>query len=226
MTSRTTRFPIVVARPATRHHARRRGTARAPSPIGDGLSIPTATVTRPLTRPADHYRCRRSPRHQQTQRHERPACRAGSGGRFEVVVKVTGDFRPDRRVPSERTSLQQRRLAGLPERRQLHPAGTKPDGLRHGTYCFPPLCEIFAEGKYRGISKQPTAEEYFQGRSTWLRIEREGDYFKPAISHDGQTWEELPRVEVILPDRLLVGVAALNTTTTPHTVTFEDLRSH
>jgi regulation of enolase protein 1 (concanavalin A-like superfamily) len=146
-------------------------------------------------------------------------------GDFEITVKVTGYFTPGEesavagglRFNSAGLLVYQNDDNYIRLERNAMVVGTQ-------TYCFPPLCEIFAEGKYRGINRQATAEAYFQGKSTWLRIKRAGDYFKPAVSHDGQTWEELPRVEVVLADRLQVGVAAVNTTTTPHSVTFEELK--
>ena len=91
-------------------------------------------------------------------------------------------------------------------------------------YCFPPLCEIFADGKYKGINKPATTEKYFKSASTWLRLKREGDYFKPAISHDGKAWVELKKVEVIFPDKVLLGVSAINTGNESHTVKFDNLQ--
>jgi len=143
-------------------------------------------------------------------------------GDFQLTVKVTGEFKPG---PESTLSTGLRFNSGglllwhdegnyLRLERNIMISGST-------TYCFPPLCEIFSEGKYRGINRPATAEPYFQGQSTWLRLKREGDYFRPAVSHDGETWEELKRTEVILPDRLLIGVSAINTSSTAHTVTFE-----
>ncbi len=145
-------------------------------------------------------------------------------GDFQLTVKVTGEFKPG---PESTLSSGLRFNSGglllwhdeenyIRLERNIMVSGTS-------TYCLPPLCEIFSEGKYRGINKSPTAEPYFQGASTWLRLKREGDYFRPALSHDGEIWEELKRTEVILPDKLLIGVSAINTSSTAHTVTFESL---
>lgn len=147
-------------------------------------------------------------------------------GDFTLTVKVTGDFEPG---PESVTSEGGLRFtsAGL---LLWHDDGNyvrlERNVMAYGVdvvACMPPLFELFAEGRYRGASPATTTEPYFNGKSTWLRIERQGDYFLAAISHDAATWLPQPKKELILPDVLHVGVAALNTANVPQQVTFSEL---
>lgn len=145
-------------------------------------------------------------------------------GDFELRVKVIGGFKPGEESALE-SGLRFNSAGLLLWHDEQNYVRLERNIMVSGstTYCFPPLCEIFSEGKYRGINKTVTTEPYFTDEATWLRLKREGDYFKPAVTHDGETWEELQRVESILPDKLLIGVSAINTSKTPLTVTFEGL---
>jgi hypothetical protein len=98
---------------------------------------------------------------------------------------------------------------------------TTPDGQ---TVCFPPLLEYWKDDTYMDTNPQVTPEKFFQGRSTYLRLERTGDKIRASLSHDGTKWDEVKTFTAELPKKVKVGVAALNTSKKPFTVEFEDFK--
>jgi regulation of enolase protein 1 (concanavalin A-like superfamily) len=147
-------------------------------------------------------------------------------GDFTAQVKITGDFRPGEEAAS-------------PIARPFNGAGLllwqdEKNFIRlernaywvEGRYvCYPPLFEQYEGGEYQETNPDPTlAEEFFRGRSTWLRLGRRGDRVIASYSHDGQEWTEAKEVGVKLPAKARVGVAVVNTSARPLSVEFEDFR--
>jgi regulation of enolase protein 1 (concanavalin A-like superfamily) len=76
-----------------------------------------------------------------------------------------------------------------------------------------------------GLRKDGDVEEQnriFPDQSVFLRLERHGGRVVGAVSPDGVRWSLLHSFEVALPERLKVGVVAVNTSTEPLTADFED----
>lgn len=147
-------------------------------------------------------------------------------GDFEITVKVSGKFNPGPKSTISENNVRFTSGGLLLWHDERNYIRLERNTMVRGSsaYCFPPLCEIFSDGKYKGINKPATTVDYFTGESTWLRLKREGDYFMPAISHDGKTWEELKKIELLFPDKVMVGVSAINTGNEPHSVTFDKIQ--
>lgn len=58
----------------------------------------------------------------------------------------------------------------------------------------------------------------------WLRLDRRGGKVRASVSIDGDRWSSLKPLEVELPRRVRVGVAATHNTSTPFEPRFEGLR--
>ncbi len=60
-----------------------------------------------------------------------------------------------------------------------------------------------------------------EDRETYLRLERKGDKLLAAVSHDAKKWTELKPLELKLPAKLKLGVAAGTTSTEPFLPRFD-----
>jgi regulation of enolase protein 1 (concanavalin A-like superfamily) len=80
------------------------------------------------------------------------------------------------------------------------------------------------DGKHQGPTQEGKPIESFQGRSTWLKLERRGDNVTAFYSHDGQEWTTAQEIVVEFPQRMLAGVAAVNTSKKPFAVEFDEFR--
>ena len=97
----------------------------------------------------------------------------------------------------------------------------RPDG--GGYACYPPLFEYYWKGQFQYTDPNVTRASFFKGRSTWLKLERRGGKVSASYSHDGKEWTEVKQIDVDLPRKLQVGVAAVNTSTKPFVVRFQEL---
>ena len=89
-------------------------------------------------------------------------------------------------------------------------------------YCYPPLIEHWRDGKYKGFNSIPVpVEGFFLGRSTWLKLCRQGDRMTASYSHDGDDWIVAKEFPVDFPEKVSVGIAALNTASAAFSVNFE-----
>jgi regulation of enolase protein 1 (concanavalin A-like superfamily) len=66
--------------------------------------------------------------------------------------------------------------------------------------------ELREDGKWVLIGAE--AVQPLEDKPTHLRLERKGDKLLASVSHDGKEWKELNPLEVKLPGKLKVGVAA------------------
>lgn len=147
-------------------------------------------------------------------------------GDFDIQVKVTGKFEPGTQSTAEKSVAfvsgglllwgDDKNYVRLERNAMHYPSGEK--------YCFPPLFEIFIDGKYSGANPKSANADYFKGDSTWLWLERKGTRLRAAVSHDGEDWIFSKEVTREIPGKLFIGVSALNTSNQPHSVTFEDLQ--
>lgn len=143
------------------------------------------------------------------------------GGDFTVQVKVTGAFDPGAN-------------STLPEADPFNGAGLllwadDENFLRlernvwttsHGGHSsYQPLFEYWKNDKDLtpcAASNRP----FFTGSSTYLRLTRRGNQVRAAVSGDGVNWIETDPVTVQFPEKIEVGVDAINTSKQPFNVEF------
>jgi regulation of enolase protein 1 (concanavalin A-like superfamily) len=148
-------------------------------------------------------------------------------GDFVVQVKVSGDFQPGEKAADPRTTpfngaglliwQDDKNFLRL-ERNRFYVA----DAGRYA--CYPPLLEYFKDGEYQGTDPNGTLDEFFKGRSTWLRLARKGSKVVASYSHDGKEWTEVKEIPVDFADKMSVGIAAINNSTEPFKVDFEGFK--
>ncbi len=82
--------------------------------------------------------------------------------------------------------------------------------------------ELRREGRWELAGRadvMPLKEE-----ATYLRLERKGDKLLASVSEDGKEWKELPALELKLPAKLKLGVAAGTTSTEEFSPHFDRFR--
>jgi regulation of enolase protein 1 (concanavalin A-like superfamily) len=146
-------------------------------------------------------------------------------GDFTAQVKVTGDFKPGEQSASPETSSFN--AAGLllwQDSKNYIRLERNAWRTGDGQYaCYPPLFEHYRDGQYQNTNPDGTTDDFFKGRSTWLKLERRAGKVIASYSHDGKEWTEVKQIDVELPRKVQIGVAAVNTSTKPLTVEFEGL---
>ena len=153
-------------------------------------------------------------------------------GDFVVRVKVTTQSRPGADL-SEIPALQ--RLTGIAGTHPYHGVGLLVrDSDQHylrvernliihangGTLTVP----WYVQDGNRVNDVKITNEVLFKGRSTWLRLERAGQTFTTSISHDGKEWIEMGVLTSEFPNRVQVGIAAVNVSNHALVADFEDFK--
>ena len=145
------------------------------------------------------------------------------GGDFTFQVKLTGDF-----VPGSKSLGAGRPFNGAGiliwenERNYLR--------VERNAYwisdtvlnCFPPLIEYWRQYREQGANTAPGKVDFFQGTTTWLKVNREGKKIAVSLSHDGKEWSDIKTVPIDMADEVYVGVAAINTSNTPFKVEFSE----
>lgn len=146
-------------------------------------------------------------------------------GDFTVEVKVTGAFDPGKN-------------ATLPETDPLNGAGlllwandenflrlernvwTTPHG---GHSSYQPLFQYWRNDKDL-TPNTPSSKPFSQGHSSYLRLTRQGNQVRAAVSNNGVDWTETHPITVQFPKTIKVGVDAINTSKQPFTVEFTKLK--
>lgn len=90
--------------------------------------------------------------------------------------------------------------------------------------CYPPLIEYYRDGVFQESNPTPTWASFFEGKSTWLRLERKGDVVTASFSQDGKKWRQAKRLKTDLAKQLQVGVMVVNTSTKELVVEFDGLK--
>jgi len=146
-------------------------------------------------------------------------------GDFVVQVKVTGDFRPGTKSTKPKGDGRPFNGAGLllwESEENFLRFERNAYWVEQRPYCYSPLIEYWHNGKDAGMS--PIAEAgYFKGRSTWLKINRQGKDVTASVSHDGKEWTDARKFKAEFPEVVYVGVAAGNSSDAPFVVEFEGL---
>jgi regulation of enolase protein 1 (concanavalin A-like superfamily) len=70
----------------------------------------------------------------------------------------------------------------------------------------------------------PSAKPFFKGQSAYLRLTRQGNQVRAAVSNNGVDWIKTGPVTVQFPQTIKVGVAAINTSKQPFTVEFAEFK--
>jgi len=89
---------------------------------------------------------------------------------------------------------------------------------------FTPGCEYWKEKKqaYLNTRGPGTTAEFFKTDSTWFRMERKGSSVTAYFSHDGKEWSVCKILATALPVKVLVGVAAINSSDSPFSTEFSE----
>ena len=140
-------------------------------------------------------------------------------GDFEVQVKVEGEFKPV--GPAERPVDEPSNGAGLI---------VLGEGEQH---VILDRMAFIRKGKlFNSVELAQRGEGGTRGRRTrqlghgtpYLRLARKGNQILASVSDDGKEWEPLDPIESQLPDRVKVGVVAINTSNEPFSVTFSEFK--
>jgi regulation of enolase protein 1 (concanavalin A-like superfamily) len=148
-------------------------------------------------------------------------------GDFTAQVKISGEFKPgEKSAKAETTPFNG---AGLllwqDEKNYLRLERNIFWAAQVGKYaCLPPLVEYYEGGQYQGTNPEGTLDEFFKGKSTWLKLERRGSKVIASFSHDGKEWEVAKEIDAKFPKKVQIGVAAVNTSAMPFTVEFEQFK--
>jgi hypothetical protein len=148
-------------------------------------------------------------------------------GDFIAQVKVSGEFDPgDQAADSDTTSFNGAGLLLWQDEKNYLRLERNAWWSRQdkATACYSPLIEYYLDGEYQGTRPKVDSAEFFKASSTWLKLERRGDKVTASYSHDGQEWTMAKEIMVEIPQRIQVGVAAVNTSKKPFAVEFEEFR--
>jgi regulation of enolase protein 1 (concanavalin A-like superfamily) len=146
-------------------------------------------------------------------------------GDFTVQVKVSGTFEPGK-------------AGTLPGAYPFNGAGlllwaNDENYLRlernvwitsHGEHSsYLPLFEYWKDD--RDLTQgTPSTKPFFKGQSAYLRLTRQGNQVRAAVSNDGVDWIKTGPVTVQFPQKINVGVDAINTSKEPFTVEFAEFK--
>ncbi len=140
-------------------------------------------------------------------------------GDFDVRVRVDGEFDPV--GPAERPVDEPSNGGGLivVGEGESHVILDRMVFIRNDMTCTSVEFAQRGEGGNRG---RRTSQ--FGHGTTYLRLARKGNQFSASASSDGQEWVPFDPIESHLPDRVKVGVVAINTSKEPFSVTFSEFK--
>jgi regulation of enolase protein 1 (concanavalin A-like superfamily) len=143
-------------------------------------------------------------------------------GDFKAEVRVGGDFRPttssttNQRIPFVGAGLvlmaDDKTYIRL-ERATLY------KGQEFKTYAN---WELRQDGNWVQAGQESVLP--LDDKPTYVRLERKGDRILASVSQDGDKWSELPPLEVKLPAKLKIGLAAGTTSSEPFKPRFDEFR--
>lgn len=146
-------------------------------------------------------------------------------GDFTVQVRVTSDFEPGKKTtaPKSLPFIGAGILIWSDEKNYLRLERNlwwRQDVGKH--ICYTPLVEYFKEGEAQNNSPGTSAEPFFKGRSTFLKLTRRGNKIAAALSHDGKDWMATKEIVVDFPQEVSVGLLAINTSDRAFRVEFDE----
>jgi regulation of enolase protein 1 (concanavalin A-like superfamily) len=139
-------------------------------------------------------------------------------GDFTIQVKVCGTIRPTApaTIPS-RVPFQSGGLLMLVDRNnyvRMERAAFSRDGVLRS----------YASLEARTGGQRPTAVSAgLLDQDAYLRLQRRGNQLRGSYSIDGRQWTSLAPMNVAYPDRVAIGVTAVNAAQQPLAVRFEEL---
>ncbi len=138
-------------------------------------------------------------------------------GDFVVTVKVVGDFRPGGKSTNPK---------GVPFNGAGILVWSDADNfirLERAVIARQGKISTYVNFQEReGGTNGATHNEVMQGGNCWVRMERKGSRIHGSISFDGSTWKELKPIQTVWPTKLKIGVTAVNSSSLPFTVSFEE----
>ena len=196
-----------------------RGWGKPVDPDGDctmneGNGTLTVTVPGSLH---DLFPGQRDPR----KRNNAPRVLQAVRGDFTATVKVTADWKPGAPLPGANTHPYNG--AGLlvwDTDAQFVRFERNVWVGKDGAWSYTTPLQ-YADSRQVNAARQ-TRDEFFKGRSTWMRVERTGDTFTFSISHDGDRWQEAAALTAKLPETVRVGVEAVNSSAKAFAVEFAE----
>ena len=90
------------------------------------------------------------------------------------------------------------------ERNRMGGPATGPEGVSYITPLY--------DQKGRRVFLNWTSDDFFEGNSTWLQIERRNQTFITQVSQDGENWTMTGYVSTEFPQKVQVGVHAVSGT--------------
>ncbi|MEZ6130383.1 MAG: DUF1349 domain-containing protein [Planctomycetaceae bacterium] len=146
-------------------------------------------------------------------------------GDFTAQVKVTGDFTPGSVSTGRGRPFNGAGLLVWQNEDNFLRLERNAYWVSNKLMCYPPLIEHWHDGKYAGFNSNPmAADEFFTGRSTWLKIQRQGERITASFSHDGMEWTVAKEFSVQFEDAVSVGMVAINTSDAEFRVEFESFQ--
>ena len=146
-------------------------------------------------------------------------------GDFTVQVKVTSDFTPGDTSTGKGKPFNGAGLVVWENEDNFLRLERNAYWVMGSLFCYPPLIEHWRDGKYAGVNAGPVlAEDFFEGRSTWLKLQRQGKRMTASMSDDGEEWTFTKEFSVDFPEDVSVGIQALNTSDATFTVDFEEFQ--
>lgn len=142
-------------------------------------------------------------------------------GDFTATVKVTADWKPGAPLPGANTHPYNG--AGLlvwDSDTQFIRFERNVWVGKDGAWSYTTPLQ-YTDGRQVNTAKQ-TKDEFFKGRSTWMKVERLGAKFVFSISHDGDKWQETATLTAKLPETVRVGVEAVNSSSGAFAVQFSE----
>ena len=91
--------------------------------------------------------------------------------------------------------------------------------IRKGTFVNSVELASASEGGNRGRRNPQLGHG-----TTYLRLARKGNQILASVSSDGKEWQPLDPIESQLPDRVKVGLVAINASNEPFSVTFSEFK--
>jgi regulation of enolase protein 1 (concanavalin A-like superfamily) len=138
-------------------------------------------------------------------------------GDFVVTVKVVGEFRPGGKSTNPK---------GVPFNGAGILVWSDPDNFirleRAAIARGKTLNSYVNFSEIEGGTPGAVHNEVMKGGDCWLRMERKGSRIHGSISFDGKTWKDLKPIQTVWPQKLKIGMSAVNSSSLPFAVTFEE----
>ena len=138
-------------------------------------------------------------------------------GDFVITAKIVGDFRPGGKSTNPK---------GVPFNGAGILVWSDTDNfirLERAAVARPGKINTYVSfEEFEGGTNGASHSELMKGGDCWVRMERQGSRIHGSISFDGKTWKQLRPIDTVWPTTLKIGVTAVNSSSLPFSVTFEE----